>query len=304
MPKLLGQDDYDDTIFLIDEPELHINTVIQRKLMLEIDRLVGSNCQIWIATHSIGFLRALQYEFKDNCQIIHFEKNVNWASETKILTHIKKSMAKWKNIFETALDDLSGLVSPKRIIYCEGKDRPGISGQEEGFDAKVLNNIFGEKYDDTLFISSGGNTELDQRSSIAIEILTKAFIDVEIWIFKDRDSASGRFTTEEDRILYLETNHECHRMMKRWEIENYLFDKEVLQAYCTNHNLVFDETEYDKLVTDIYNQNIKDATGMIKKICGITISINPEFFKINLSQCITQDMEVFKELEQCIFNRL
>jgi len=54
----LRKDDYDDTIFLIDEPELHINTAIQRKLLLEINRLVGADCQIWIATHSIGFLRA------------------------------------------------------------------------------------------------------------------------------------------------------------------------------------------------------------------------------------------------------
>lgn len=55
----LRRDAYNDTVFLIDEPELHINTAIQRKLLLEINRLIGDNCQIWIATHSIGFLRAL-----------------------------------------------------------------------------------------------------------------------------------------------------------------------------------------------------------------------------------------------------
>ena len=56
----LRQEAYDDTVFLIDEPELHLNTSIQRKLFCEIDRLVGGDCQIWVATHSIGFLRALQ----------------------------------------------------------------------------------------------------------------------------------------------------------------------------------------------------------------------------------------------------
>lgn len=54
----LRQDEYTDTIFLIDEPELHIHTSIQRKLLIEINKLVGEDCQIWIATHSIGFLRA------------------------------------------------------------------------------------------------------------------------------------------------------------------------------------------------------------------------------------------------------
>src|SRR5690606_2456292 len=56
----LRKDDYVDSVFLIDEPELHINTAIQGNLLVEIDRLVGPNCQVWLTTHSIGFLRALQ----------------------------------------------------------------------------------------------------------------------------------------------------------------------------------------------------------------------------------------------------
>ncbi len=148
----LRQEEYNETIFLIDEPELHINTSIQKKLLLEINKLVGANCQIWIATHSIGFLRALQEDLKEECQIIQFQKGINWASTLQTLVPIKKSLSKWKEIFETALDDLTGLLSPRRIIYCEGKDRPGANGLEKGFDAKVFNNIYGEKYHDTLFI--------------------------------------------------------------------------------------------------------------------------------------------------------
>ena len=33
------------------------------------------------------------------------------------------------------------------------------------------------------------------------------------------------------------------------------------------------------------------------------IPVNPERFKIELSQCITPDMIVYKELEDCIFKR-
>lgn len=299
----LRQDDYNDTIFLIDEPELHINTSIQRKLLLEINKLVGDNCQIWIATHSIGFLRALQEELKEDCQIIQFLKGINWASSPQVLKPIKKTISKWKEIFETALDDLTGLVSPKRIVYCEGKDLPGKGGTEKGFDAKVLNNIFGDKYHDTLFISSGGNTELDQRSEIALAILTKVFSDIEIFVFKDRDVSSGKINDENDRQIYLENNPQNFRIMKRWEIENYLFDKDVLNVYCTDKSLTFNEVEYDKFVTNINDQNLKDETGRIKKYCGITTSINAEVFKVTLSNYITEDMAVYKELEQCIFYR-
>src|SRR5690606_27538480 len=266
----LRQDDYNDTVFLIDEPELHINTSIQKKLLLEINKLVGSDCQIWITTHSIGFLRALQDDLKDECQIIQFQKGINWASTTEVLIPIKKSLAKWKEIFETALDDLAGLVSPKRIIYCEGKDRPGANGLEKGFDAKVFNNIYGEKYHDTLFISSGGNTELDQRSEIALTILTKVLSEIEILVLKDRDVSSGKPNNENDRQLYLQNNPKYFRILKRWEIENYLFDKEVLLAYCRKNGLEFYETEYDKFVTNIVDQNLKDEIGRIKNYCGIT----------------------------------
>lgn len=299
----LRQEEYNDTIFLIDEPELHINTAIQKKLLLEINKLIGNNCQIWIATHSIGFLRALQEDLKNDCQIIQFPKGINWASSVQVLVPIKKSLAKWKEIFETALDDLTGLISPKRIVYCEGRDRPGANGQEKGFDAKVFNNIFGEKYHDTLFISSGGNTELDQRSEIALAILTKVFSDIEILVLKDRDVSSGKTNTENDRQVYLKTNPNFHRVLKRWEIENYIYDKEVLKSYCLYNSLTFDESEYDKFVTDIENQNLKDETGRIKNFCGMTTSVNAEIFKINLSTFITENMTVYKELEQCIFLR-
>ncbi len=299
----LRQDDYNDTIFLIDEPELHINTSIQKKLLLEINDLVGENCQIWIATHSIGFMRTLQEDLKDQCQIIQFHKGINFASTEQTLVPIKKTLAKWKEIFETALDDLAGLVSPKRIIYCEGKDRPGTNGVEKGFDAKVFNNIYGEKYHDTLFISSGGNTELDQRSEIALAILTKVYSEIEILVLKDRDVSSGKNNNEDDRQLYLENHPTNYRIMKRWEIENYLYDKEVLSNYCSKKGLVFNETDYDKFVTNVTDQNLKDETGRIKNFCGITTSINPEAFKLNLSEYITEEMTVYKELEQCIFER-
>lgn len=299
----LRQEEYNDTVFLIDEPELHINTSIQKKLLLEINKLIGENCQIWIATHSIGFLRALQDDLKDECQIIHFNKGINWASSVQVLSPMIKSLSNWKNIFETALDDLSGLVSPKKIIYCEGRDQPSTSGLDKGFDASVYNTIFGEKYHDTLFISSGGNTELDQRSEIAIQILSKALSDIEILVFKDRDISSGKITTENDRKVFLQNNPNHIRIMKRWEIENYLFDKEVLIAYCDANGLIFDEVEYYNLVENKLDQNLKDEVSKIKNICGINTSINNTSFKITLSSFIKEDMMVYKELEECIFQR-
>jgi len=297
----LRQDAYGSTIFLIDEPELHINTAVQRKLLLEIDRMVGENCQIWIATHSIGFLRALQNDIGDDCQVIHFDPNVPYVSRTHTLIPMDKTLANWKTVFQTALDDLAGLLAPACIIYCEGKAKPGVGGTELGLDAKVFNQVFSEEYSDVLFVSSGGNTELDQRSQIAIMILNKVFSEMEILVLKDRDMASGGEVDQEARNTYLETNPENHRVLNRWEIENYLYDKEVLVKYSSMKSLEFDEAEYNKLVNNIEDDNLKDETGKIKNICGIKTSIAPDQFKLELAKVITSDMSIYKEMSDCIF---
>ena len=298
----LRKDEYIDSIYIIDEPELHLNTAIQRKLLVEINKMIPENCQIWVATHSIGFLRALQDELGDVSQIIEFKEENRWASESYILESMIKSRNNWRNIFTTALDDLAGLVSPKHLVYCEGRAEPSGSGGERGLDAIAYNTIFGEKYPETLFVSSGGNTELDQRSDIAIRILSKEFSDVEIWILKDRDMASGNDVSEKDRQEYLR-KFPNHRVLKRFEIENYLYDKEVLKKYCERKGKEFDEPAYDVFVSDITNQNIKDSTGRIKEFCNIHESINAEKFKKNLAEVIEPSMEVYRELEGVIFRR-
>ena len=139
--------------------------------------------------------------------------------------------------------------------------------------------MFGETHHDTLFISSGGNTELDQRSEIGFAILTKVFNDIEILVLKDRDISSGRLNNENDRNIYLQNNPKSHRVLNRWEIENYLFDKEVLKAYCLANDKEFKEQDYDNFVKDIINDNVKDETGRIKNFCNITTNVNPHFVR-------------------------
>jgi AAA15 family ATPase/GTPase len=299
----LRKDDYDDSVFLIDEPELHINTSIQGKLLNEIDRLVGEKCQIWITTHSIGLIRALQAKMGDHCQIIQFKAEYELAAKAYILKPIKASALAWRELFSVALDDLAHLVSPKTIIYCEGRDAPGPGGAERGMDARALNIIFAESHPDALFISSGGNTELDSRSSIAITLLSKALPQLKILVLKDRDVGSGKPVNDHDRRVYLETNPDHHRMLKRFELENYLYDKEVLKGYCKDKDLAFDEASYDLLVTNVADQNLKDKTGHIRNICGIKGSINSDVFKVALANYLTKEKEAFAELEDCIFIR-
>ncbi len=299
---ILKSGEYTTTIYCIDEPELHLNTTIQRRLLIEINNLIPDNCQLWIATHSIGFMRALQNELKEDSQILDFSEK-DFIGIHKI-EPIKPNRQNWMRIFETALDDLTDLVSPRRIIYCEGRAEPGPNRIEKGLDAQIYENIFSDAFSDTVFVSSGGNTELDQRSDIAIDILGKVFKGIEIWVLKDRDLASGKLVNDSDRQIYLDNNPDHHRVLKRWELENYLFDKEILSKYCESaEGLTFSEQDYDDFVTDINNQNVKDDINHIKNFCGIQSNVSTAKFKLNLSEFITEETEVYKELRACIFER-
>lgn len=48
---------FDDTVFCIDEPELHMHTRLQAKLLGVMFSLIPNNCQLWLSTHSIGMAR-------------------------------------------------------------------------------------------------------------------------------------------------------------------------------------------------------------------------------------------------------
>ena len=131
----------------------------------------------------------------------------------------------------------------------------------------------------------------------------KALPSLEVLVLKDRDMASGRLATDHDREVYLKNNPPNHRVLTRREIENYLFDKEIVEAYCRESELEFDASLYEKFVTDIMNQDVKSQVHIIKKVCGIATSINPECFKVALASFVTPNTAVYAELKRCIFER-
>jgi predicted ATPase len=286
---------FSDTIYFIDEPELHINTAIQKQLLIEIEKLIPNNCQLWIATHSIGFLRAIQQELKDKSIIIDFSEQ-NFDTEV-VLKPLKATRKNWHRIFHTALDDLTGLIAPEIIIYCEGKKEPNNYGGELGIDASIYNEIFAEEYPNALFISSGGSTEPDKHSSLGLKILNKAFKDVKIRLLKDKDIKSDKTeTTEEDRNNWIKKDTSTNRMLKRKEIENYLFDFEIIKKAYPD----IDETQYKNIITDIKNPNVKDKAGDLMLLCKINTGMNKDNFKLNLAKFITKDTNIYKELKEII----
>jgi AAA15 family ATPase/GTPase len=55
---------YQDSIYFLDEIDLHLNTALQYALLKEItENWIPANCQLWVASHSLGFIDyAHEYE--------------------------------------------------------------------------------------------------------------------------------------------------------------------------------------------------------------------------------------------------
>jgi len=282
---------YTNTIICIDEPELHLNTAIQRRLLIEFEKLVPEDSQLWVATHSIGFLRALQDELRGKTTILDFS-GIDFDSPQTIKP-IRGTRADWSRIFATALEDLTGLLSPKRIVYCEGRPDPAANGDEQGLDADIYNTVFQETHADTLFVSSGGGGEVARNALLAMRILGKALREVQLDILKDRDTH-----TDQERDEFL-NGASSRRMLTRHEIENYLFDKEALRAFCLGRAVDFDEARYDVAVTDIRLQDLKPLQQEIKASCGFSGTV-PEF-KRAVAGVLSPMMFIYRDLEASIF---
>ncbi len=202
---------FSSTVYCIDEPELHINSAIQRRLLIEIEKLVPEGCQLWIATHSIGFLRALQKDLSDRCAVLDFSEKPYFQGVHTIVPMVP-SRRQWQRIFSTALDDLVELVAPRTIVYCEGREDPGTDAAELGLDATVYNEIFAGTHPDTLFVSSGGGGAMTKNSILALKVLGKALTGVEFLLLRDRDGKS-----DVERLAFL-SEAPMHRMLERHEI--------------------------------------------------------------------------------------
>lgn len=266
--------EFDDTIYCIDEPELHLSTAIQRKLLVAIERLIPQTCQLWVATHSIGFLRALQDELADKSAVLDFSEQ-NYFAGTQTIYPVIPTRENWQRIFETALDDLVGLIAPGRIVYCEGRAEPDAAGEEQGLDAFVYNENFGKDYPTTLFVSSGGTSEVKKYGSLAIKVLRKAFLDVDLLLLHDRDTR-----TDQERTAWLnDASH--HRMLARREIENYLLDFDVIAAFYAVKGGALSRADYDAIVTDIVSQDLKTGQTIsgLKALCAEGQKTNTDFKK-------------------------
>ena len=290
-----------DAVFCIDEPELHVATDLQGPLIASILELLPNPTQLWIATHSIGIVREayrMHQERPGEVTFLDFSDR-NFDAPVDIAPSAPNRVF-WQNTYRVALDDLSSLVAPQRVVICEGsRDRP-----VNAFDARCYNELFVDESPETLFISQGGAGEII-RSEHLVTILKSVACGINVHKVIDRDDM-----TDGERAQKIKQGT---RVLRRRELEDYLYDPAVLRTFLETSGCE------EEVVEDVLNErtslvngqagpvNVKDVSQkLFLKIRDATRLPNlgnsrKEFASQHLVPALRKTPSVCEELREDVF---
>jgi predicted ATPase len=112
------RDYYRDTIYFIDELDVHLNTSLQYNLLKEIsENWLPDNCQLWTASHSFGFIQYAQES--SHAAILDFDQ-FDFDSPFTITPQLKESL----EVYEVAVpkEAMTQLLQNRKLVMCENKN--------------------------------------------------------------------------------------------------------------------------------------------------------------------------------------
>ena len=252
---------YDDTLFCIDEPESHMNARLQGELLSVLYELVPETCQLMLATHSIGMMRrARDIETQQPGTVVFLDFGDRDFDHPQVIEPAVPDRAFWQRAYEVALHDLAALLTPERVVICEGEPMNRNAGQNYSHDARCYERIFEDEFPETQFIPGGNASEVagDRRGiAYALGVLTQG---TQVVRLIDRDSSSP------DEVA--EFMREGVRVLPYRNLESCLFHDEVLRALTDS---VGKTDRADDLLAEkqrILNQRTGDPPDDLKPASG------------------------------------
>ena len=303
---VIKSDFYDNTIFCIDEPETHIHTQLQAKLLRELFNIVEEPSQLWIATHSFGMLKEakkLSKEYPGQVVFLNFD-GYDFDEEV-VIEPSECDSTIWNKMLEITLDDYATLLSPDKIVFCEGTTR---GRKRKDFDARCYANIFRKKYPNTLFYSLGSCNDIEKDKNAIVEFISCLSPNAPIIRVIDRDDRSDEEVEE--------LRQQGVKVLRYRNIEGYLLNEEVISKWCVASNYpdlreqalqIREQRISESIARGNAQDDLKSAGNDIctdlKKLFHLTRCGNngESIMRDTISKLITEDMAVFEELEQDIF---
>ncbi len=298
---------FNNTVYCIDEPETHMHTALQSKLLNEMYNLVPDNSQLWLSTHSIGMLdKAREIELNNPATVCFLNFSDIDFDAPVVLRPSTINATIWNKFLELTFGDFAKLIAPHRVVFCEGT----IHGRSyKNFDAQVYSRIFSSKYPDTSFVSIGSCSELENDDNISMKIIKEVLKNSCIIKFVDRDDKSDGEVAE--------LKAKGIKVLKKRHLECYLLDDEIITLLCKkygNENKMEEclAAKRQAIEESIRRGNpeddIKSASGKIytelKRILSLRQCGNKKdsFLRDTIAPLITEDTQVYRELESEIFD--
>lgn len=214
---------YDDSIWCIDEPETHLNTRVQGTLLQTLVELLPTECQLFVASHSIGFMKkAWDMARAEHGSVCFLDLQGADFDQHVTLEPVHPTRDFWARTLDVALGDMASLVAPEKVVLCEGRPSRGASDRKASFDADCYRRIFSAEFPEVDFLSVGNSDEASgDRLEVGRAIQTLA-AGTEVIRLIDRDLRS------DDEVNELLASGV--RVLSRRHIEAFLLDDEVIEA--------------------------------------------------------------------------
>jgi len=206
---LVRKEYFQDTVYFLDEIDLHLNTYLQKSLLKEItDNWIPDNCQLWTASHSLGFIEYANESA--NAAIIDFD-SLNFDIPQTITPSPKNNF----DVFEIAVSKefLSKVFEGKRIVFSENSD------------TALYNNL---NIPNTVFFNAQNKAD----------VFHKAKNNPSYHGLIDRD-----YLTDDEREDMLRVYKNLY-ILNYYSIENYLFHPDNLEEYYQSAGKEFDKENY------------------------------------------------------------
>ena len=297
---------YPDAIYCIDEPETHMHTKLQGRVLRELYLLIPGQSQLWLSTHSIGMLQeAEEIEAEHPGTVAFLDFGGRDFDTDQVIRPAKIGKAVMDKFYELAFGDFAKLMLPKTIVFCEG-DPNGKTRKD--FDKIIYSTIFADTHPEAFFISGGSCNNIEDIEKTHGEILNTLLKSSRIIKIVDRDDRSSKEVSD--------LVSKGIKVLKERNLESYLLNDAVLKKLCDS---VGKPEEYDEclreknvaLTASIARGNAADdyksARGDIynalkKRLTLVKCGNNADtFIRDTLAPLITPDMNVFKTLETEVF---
>ncbi|HEV2150448.1 MAG TPA: AAA family ATPase [Longimicrobiaceae bacterium] len=306
---IIKSESFDNSIFCIDEPELHMHTKLQGRLLDELLDQLPPNCQLWLSTHSIGMTRrAMDLHRSNPSDVVFLDFGGHDFDASVTMRPAVIDRAFWKSMFAVALDDLSDLIAPQEIVFCEGRREIGSPRRTPTFDAAVYRTIFGARHPDTEFVPLGGTTEIDKDALLLSAVLSQMLPSITTWKLFDRDDRSA--------VEVGELAKSGTKVLGRRDLESYLWDDEIVSALAARAGMPSEApaiiAEKNRLLATLTAagkpaDDVKAISGPlyneVKRRLQLTACGNNavEFARATLAPLVQPGTRVYSELEAVVF---